>query len=149
MRKKERQEWIRQMIEEHSVETQDELLELLTSKGANVTQATISRDIREMRIVKARDGDGVIRYTIFKQPQISDEKKLQASIRESMDRITQIKFMNVMHTTLGTANVIAALIDELDFLEVEGTMAGTDTIIIISQTEAEAKIIHDKLESYL
>lgn len=139
MKKNNRQALIKQLILQHDIETQDELIELLEDQGVKATQATVSRDIRELSVVKTRAKNGNVKYTIFTQSAVSDEEKLKESVRDSVIKIQQVQFVNVVHTTLGTANVVAAVIDELNYPEIAGTLAGADTIVIFSPDEPSAK----------
>lgn len=142
MKKTNRQALIKQLILQHDIETQDELIELLEDQGVKATQATVSRDIRELSVVKTRAKNGNVKYTIFTQSTVSDEEKLKESIRDSVIKIQQVQFVNVVHTTLGTANVVAAVIDELNYPEIAGTLAGADTIVIFSPDEQAATKIN-------
>lgn len=82
MKKSMRQSRIEQLINQYPIGTQEELMEHLEEVGIQATQATISRDIREMQIVKAQDGHGHLRYTIFKAGNRSEEERLRETINE-------------------------------------------------------------------
>lgn len=88
MKKKQRQALIRQIITEQPIGTQEELLARLHEAGADVTQATISRDIREMKLVKSQNENKIVRYTLFNQPSVSlNEERLRTAIRREVLRI--------------------------------------------------------------
>ena len=140
MKKKQRQALIRQMITEQPIGTQEELLTRLHEAGADVTQATISRDIREMKLVKSQDENKIVRYTLFNQP------SLRTAIRREVLRIQSVQFMVIVLTERNGADVVTNWLDEVAYPEVVGTMAGVDTFIIICRSEEEAQRFAEKLE---
>ncbi len=149
MKKADRQAFIKQLIGEHDIETQDDLIEMLESKGIRATQATISRDIRELSIVKTHGGDGRVKYAIFTPNTATNEEKLREVIQDSVLKITKVQFINIIHTSLGTANVVAAVIDDMGSPEIVGTLAGTDTLVIYSPNELAATVVYDRIQSLI
>ncbi|MDC7952374.1 arginine repressor [Liquorilactobacillus mali] len=149
MKKEVRQAKIEQLITQNEIGTQEELMDVLAQEGIKATQATISRDIREMRIIKEPNGSGRIRYTIFKGNSPSEEEKMYAAISDSVTDVTLVQTMNVVHTLPRTANVLSAVIDDLKKEEVVGTIAGYDTILVISKNKEDAKIMNDLFNKYL
>ncbi|MFW7420783.1 arginine repressor [Vagococcus fluvialis] len=150
MKKENRQDLIKEIISTEKIESQQQLLEELAKHGVEATQATISRDINELRIVKMNDENGNIRYDILPERVVfENDSQLREVLNDSVTQITQVQFMNIVKTLLGTADVVAAEIDELGLSEIVGTLAGTDTIVLISTSEAEAKQINKQLSSYL
>ncbi|GEL66251.1 arginine repressor [Marinilactibacillus psychrotolerans] len=145
MKKSERQMMIKQMVLNEEIGTQDELLNKLKNKGIDATQATISRDIKELNLVKTPSVNGGTKYTIYQNNQLTIEDKLSSTLREVVDNITQVQFMNVVKTIPGNAHVIGALMDDIPFTEVVGTVAGNDTIMIISKNEYEATKMYNYL----
>ncbi|KLI74813.1 MULTISPECIES: arginine repressor [Lacticaseibacillus] len=139
MNKNERQAALARIINQKPIATQEELLAALKAAGIDATQATISRDIREMKIVKAQDATGTLRYTIFRGSAESQLERLGRSIREVGLSITRVQFMNVIKTLPSNGNLLAAIIDDIDFDQVVGTIAGHDTIVVISPDEKQAK----------
>ncbi|WP_127848252.1 arginine repressor [Lacticaseibacillus hulanensis] len=138
MKKAERQEAVAKIIGTKVVQTQEQLLKELQKAGIFATQATVSRDIREMRIVKSKDLSGNSRYTILQQGNISLTERLNSTVREVGVSITRVMFMNVIKTLPSNGNLLAALIDDADFPQVAGTVAGHDTIVVISPDEQGA-----------
>ena len=128
MNKSERQAALARIINQKPIATQEELLAALKADGIDATQATISRDIREMQIVKAQDAKGTLRYTIFRGSEESQLERLGRSIREVGLTITRVQFLNVIKTLPSNGNLLAAIIDDIDFDQVVGTIAGHDTI---------------------
>lgn len=128
--KLERQRIIREVIKDKRVSNQEELSDLLAQRGLCVAQATLSRDIRELRITKIHDGDGY--FYSLPQPGM-----LRSSLRDSSmssDSIDSLEFsgsMAVMKTRPGHAGMIASIIDEGHLSEVMGTLAGDDTVLLV------------------
>ncbi|KRL03176.1 arginine repressor [Liquorilactobacillus capillatus] len=149
MKKEQRQAKIEQLITQNEIATQDELMQALASMGIRATQATISRDIREMRIIKEQDTNGRVHYVVFKGDHQSEEEKLFENIHEMVTDITQVEFINIIHTLPRNANVLTAIIDNLKLKEVAGTMAGYDTILIISKSSEDAKNISALFKKYI
>ncbi|MHC5216537.1 arginine repressor [Enterococcus sp. LJL128] len=150
MKKVDRQRLIRQIITENEVETQEELIERLKAAGVKATQATVSRDVREMSIVKTHDSDGKVKYAIFSQVKTESlESKLKESVKDSVIRIERVQFTVIVSTDMGRADVVTNLLDEVNYSEVAGTVAGVDTIIIITRSEQEAQILVQRLEAMM
>ena len=127
--KLERQRIIREVIKDNRVSNQEELSTLLEQRGLSVAQATLSRDIRELRITKIHDGSG---YS-YSLPQPGMRNSLSESSMSS-DSIDSLEFsgsMAVIKTRPGHAGMIASIIDEGHLPEVMGTLAGDDTILLV------------------
>lgn len=148
MKKADRHRLILSLINEQSIETQDELIQMLSQQGVMATQATISRDIRELGIVKRHDAQGKVRYVQLEE-QRANTLELEEVIAEMVTHIVQVQFMLILHTQLGTANMVAVLIDEAHFAEVAGTIAGTDTVVIILVSEEQATLFKEQLETIM
>ncbi|MBO1300355.1 MULTISPECIES: arginine repressor [Enterococcus] len=147
MKKNQRQSLIRQLITEHAIGTQEELLNHLQMNGVNATQATISRDIRELKLVKVQDENKQIRYALFNQQADSlMEDRLRNAVKREVLRIQPIQFMIVVLTEKDGADVVTNWLDEVNYPEVAATIAGVDTFIIICRTEEEAQSFAEKLE---
>jgi len=146
MNKTERQSALAKIINQKPIATQEELLSELKAAGIDATQATISRDIREMRVVKAQDASGRLRYAIFRADSQSQLERLAASIREVGLGITQVQFLNVIATLPSNGNLLAAMIDDLHFPQVVGTVAGHDTVVVISPDVKAAAWFKDQFD---
>lgn len=142
MKKELRQAKIEQLINQQVISNQEELMQALQNLGIKATQATISRDIREMQIVKQQDSNGDLRYVIFKSNSHSEQDKLYKTINDVVTDVTTVEFMNVIHTTARNANVLAAILDELSLPDVAGTLAGFDTLVIISPSKESAQKLY-------
>lgn len=149
MKKSNRQAIIKRIIQENEIETQDDLIQCLKAEGVQATQATISRDVRELGIVKGHTESGTVKYVLIDQGQNNTRERLQEVIEESVEKVSQVQFMVVIQTYLGAANILAAIIDDLEMPEVAGTLAGANTLSIITHSNEEAKIINDFILTYL
>ncbi|BDR56411.1 arginine repressor [Xylocopilactobacillus apis] len=149
MKKEKRHAIISQIISENSIATQDQLLNILQEQGIKVTQATISRDIRDMHITKSPDFNGKLRFVVYHQDDRNPIQKLLDNAQIVGLSITQVQFINVIKTIKGSGNAFGATIDELKFPEVIGTIAGLDSVIVISKDEADAKKVYDVLSDYI
>ena len=145
--KKSRLEKIKSLITEHDVTTQEELLDLLRRDGYDVTQATVSRDIKELRLIKITDGDGVQKYAAMAAdgatPQFTDIfVKSVISITCAMNDI-------VIKCYTGMANAACAALHSMNYAEVVGTLAGDDTIFVIARNEQAAIALAAKLNKLI
>lgn len=145
--KSSRLEKIKSLIAENDVTTQEELLELLRADGYDVTQATVSRDIKELRLIKITDSNGVQKYATMSDsknsPQFNDIfSKSVISITCAMNDI-------VIKCYTGMANAACAALDSMNFLEVVGSLAGDDTIFVITRSEKAAAALTAKLNKLL
>ncbi len=132
-----RQTKILDLIKNNSIETQSELLELLKAEGFNVTQATVSRDIKEMRLVKVLGDDGRYRYA---SDAITSEEDESHSYLFST-AVTGVEFAHtlvVIKTRSGMAQAVCAALDSTYRIGVIGSIAGDDTIFVAARTDAAA-----------
>ena len=137
-RKQGRQAAIRELVSEHEVGSQEELRQLLVERGVDVTQATLSRDIRDLGLARVSAEAGV-RYVIPGSRGDDEEKPLLASLLPQLfSRIGGVGELIVLHTVRSGAQPIAEAIDQEEFPEVLGTIAGDDTILIVTRS-AEAR----------
>lgn len=146
----ERHAKILDLIAKHPIGTQDELMQRLEGEGIKATQATISRDIRDLKIAKEKDASGMMRYRVFdEKDDTKTAAKLARLIASGVKSVVVVQFMCVVKTEPQTANVIAALIDEQDDDEIVATMAGYDTLILITQDEQRAENVKQKLLAHI
>lgn len=128
--KSDRHAEILKIIENNSIETQDELLGKLKAAGFKATQATISRDIKDLRLVKALGNDGRYRYIAAEPPGTDVRKNLGALLNSSMISMETAQNIVVIKTLGGMANAVCASIDAREYRAIVGTIAGDDTIFI-------------------
>lgn len=126
---------IREMISNHDIETQDDLVELLKNANFNVTQATVSRDIKELHLVKVPMNDGRYKYSLPADQRFNPLQKLKRTLTDSFISIDYADHLIIMKTLPGNANAIGALIDKLDWEDLMGTICGDDTILIICRSK--------------
>lgn len=134
MNKGQRHIKIREIIVNNDIETQDDLVDALKNAGFNITQATISRDIKELHLVKVPLIDGKYKYSLPADQRFNPLQKLKRSLIDAFVSIDSASHLLVMKTLPGNANAIASLIDNLDWPEILGTIAGDDTCLIICKT---------------
>ncbi|WP_456274923.1 transcriptional regulator AhrC/ArgR [Bacillus sp. AK031] len=132
---------IRELISNHDIETQDELVDRLKNANFNVTQATVSRDIKELHLVKVPLMDGRYKYSLPADQRFNPLQKLKRTLTDAFVKIDCAGHMLVMKTLPGNANAIGALIDNLDWEEILGTICGDDTCLIICRTERDTQKI--------
>jgi len=135
---------IREIITNNDIETQDDLVAALKSAGYNVTQATVSRDIKELHLIKVPLTDGRYKYSLPADRRFDPLQKLKRNLIDAFVRIDSASHLLVMKTLPGNAMAIAALIDHLEWDEILGTVSGDDTILIICRTEEDTDIISNR-----
>ncbi len=141
MNKGQRHIKIREIIANHDIETQDDLVDALKKGGVNVTQATVSRDIKELHLVKVPLMDGRYKYSLPADQRFNPLQKLKRSLMDAFIRIDSTSHLLVMKTLPGNAHAIGALIDNLDWDEILGTICGDDTCLIICRTPEDTEKI--------
>lgn len=136
--KNDRRNKILQIIQREPVETQEQLLEHLAKQGVRSTQATISRDIKSLRLVKEPNGDGRYRYAVSRQKtNLSHADRLQAIFRDSVTHMDSAQNLVVLKTMPGLASAACAALDGMEIEELVGTLAGDDTaLLVMRDTEA-------------
>jgi transcriptional regulator of arginine metabolism len=141
----ERQTKILQLINEQVVETQEDLATLLTNQGFEVTQATISRDIRDLKLTKVSLNDGRQKYVVLQSKSANLNEKYIRVLRDGYVGMDRAMNIIVVKTLTGMAMAVAAAIDALDFDDVVGCIAGDDTIFCAVRTEKDTISIMEKL----
>ncbi len=146
--KKNRHAKILELIDKYDISTQEELLEKLLECGVEVTQATVSRDIKELRLVKHPSSNGQYKYSLATS---ADEKymKYYAIFSESVTMTDYAQNICMLKCHPGTAQAACAAIDALGLTEVLGTIAGDDTIFILCRTERAAQNTKREIETLL
>ena len=142
--KSERHELILQLISREVISTQEDLKSALAKEGMNVTQATLSRDIQQLNLVKQRDENGDFRYTL---PAAAAEEK--SLFEEAVLSVDYAMNTIVLKCRAGMAQGTCAAIDSVNHQGVVGTIAGDDTIFILVRTEDEAKKLSKQFRSEL
>ena len=145
MNKGQRHIRIREIITNNVIETQDDLVDHLKNAGYNVTQATVSRDIKEMHLVKVPLQDGRYKYSLPADQRFNPIQKLHRALSDAFVSIDGTSHLLVLKALPGNANAIASLLDHLDWPEILGTISGDDTILIICRSEGEREYVKDRL----
>ncbi|MCD8500428.1 MAG: transcriptional regulator ArgR [Bacillaceae bacterium] len=144
MNKGQRHIKIREIIANNEIETQDDLVDTLKNAGVYVTQATISRDIKELHLVKVPMQDGRYKYSLPADQRFNPLQKLKRALVDSFISIEKANNLIVMKTLPGNANAVGALIDNLDWSEIIGTICGDDTILIITRSTEDAPVVSER-----
>lgn len=146
--KKRRHDKILEIIENNEIETQGELAELLRKSGFTVTQATVSRDIREMGLVKVAVSGTKQKYQAAK-PVNEEQNRFIRVLRDSVQSVDQAQNLLVIRTGSGMAMAAAAALDHLQLPEVVGCIAGDDTIMAAVRTVEETAVLMEKIRHML
>jgi len=141
-----RQTEILEIIAEQDIETQQQLLEALEARGVKSTQATVSRDIKELRLVKEISGEGHYRYAPAGQDEASDaSRRLEQIFREGCLTFDHALHTVVVKTLPGLASAVGSAVDGMDLDNIVGTIAGDDTLLIIMRNAAAAERLSSQL----
>ena len=137
--KSKRQQEILRIIEEQDIETQDQLLSELRRRGMQTTQATISRDIKEMHLVKELSGYGIYRYTVSgHHNSLNFAERLRTIFKEGVTSFDLAQNIVVLKTMPGLASAACAAIDGMEITDLVGSLAGDDTAVLIMRTNEAA-----------
>ena len=145
--KTKRQDEILNLISAGDIETQEELVDALRSQGYKVTQATVSRDIRELRLIKIAAKGGGFKYAKPERHEIAVSERLTRILTDSLVNVDSSGNIIVVKTLSGSANVAAEALDNLGWPEILGTIAGDNTIFIVVRNETDATDISDRIRN--
>ena len=144
--KKDRHTIIAELIENNVISTQEDLLKMLNAAGVNVTQATVSRDIKQMRIVKQAAPNGVYKYCLPKARVNDETAKYMAILAGAVEHTDVAMNTVVVKCHAGTAQAACAALDSMDLPELAGTIAGDDTIFALCYTPEAALTVRKNLD---
>jgi transcriptional regulator of arginine metabolism len=145
--KRERHRLIRRVIADAPIATQHELVRALRGLGCDVTQATVSRDVRELDLRKARDAVGRARYVLPSPDRPHDPERAAAGILAQFVRaLVPAGQMLVLRVEIGTAPTVGRAIDNVNDHRIAGTVAGDDTLLVVCRTTRDAKEVCSYLE---
>ena len=147
--KKNRHEKIIEIVERYDVETQDELIEHLRRTGYDVTQATVSRDIRELKLTKVMSDKGSYRYQLPKSNESLGNFKFNHALAESITSVDCAMHTVVVKTFPGMAQAVAVGIDSLKLPVILGCVAGDDTIVIIARNPEAAADLNGRIKEII
>lgn len=130
---------ILELIKEKDIDTQEELLRFLREDGFDVTQATVSRDIKELRLVKSLSRNGKYRYSTGGEPTNDMSAKFYSLFSDSVISVEAAQNIVVIKTLVGMAQAICAAMDAIYWQGFVGTLAGEDTVFVVCKDEAVAQ----------
>ena len=137
---------ILEIISSNVVDTQEELLVYLKKAGFDVTQATVSRDIKEMMLIKVPDEDGRYKYSFpSENSKILTTERLEDTLRSYTLTISSAENLIVLHTLPGTAQAVAYALDHLSWKELLGTVGGDDTVLLIVDSKDHVETVKRRL----
>jgi transcriptional regulator of arginine metabolism len=140
---------IRDIISNFEIETQDQLVDSLKAAGVEVTQATVSRDIKEMHLIKVPLSDGRYKYSLPPVHKYNTEQKLHRMMTDAFVSIDGAGHFIILKTLPGNAHAIGSLIDHLGWNEILGTICGDDTCLLICREELQTLEVKEKLLAML
>lgn len=148
--KNDRQAKILEIISSQDVETQSQLMEELQKRGIKSTQATLSRDIKQLRLVKEQAPDGTYRYrAVSRIEHFGSEERLRTIFRESVTSFDMAQNIVVIKTLPGLANAAGSAIDSMDISGLVGTLAGDDTLFLAMRDISAAEVFCEEIQSML
>ena len=141
---------IKEIIERQAIETQEELAEALSKEGIDITQATVSRDIKELLLIKVPSGDGRYRYAFPPDQNIMiSQSRMERIFQDSVVSIDYSLNIIVLRTQQGAAPAVAYTIDYVKWPEVIGTVAGEDTILVVVKPQEAVELIMSRFQALL
>jgi len=148
--KNNRQSMILEIISQENIETQEQLLARLQEKGITSTQATISRDIKQMHLIKEPVGQGVYKYAVSNnRTKLNVAEKLRTIFRESITSIDSAQNIVVIKTMPGLASAACSALDNMEISYMVGSLAGDDTAFLLMRDTESATIFCEELKSML
>jgi transcriptional regulator of arginine metabolism len=136
---------IREILNNQEIETQDDLVNALRLAGFQVTQATVSRDIKDMHLIKVPLDSGSYKYSLPTEQRFNPTQRLKRALTDHFTSIDYAENLVVLKCMPGTANAIGMLMDNLEWNEVMGTICGDDTILIICRTKEHSHIVVNQI----
>lgn len=140
---------ILEIIESKDIETQEELAEELKRRNIKVTQATVSRDIKELRLVKALADGGKYKYATVERAEKGMSDRLIRILSESIMSIESASNLMVIKTLSASASVAGEAIDSMKWPEVLGTISGDNTILVIARSEAAVESLRQRFDALI
>ncbi len=147
--KKNRLDKIIDIITTCEVETQDDLIAHLSEAGYAVTQATVSRDIRELGLSKVMTGRGSYRYVLPREDKTTRSLHISHALSETITRVEVAQNIIVLHTYAGMAQAVALEVDRLSHPSLLGCVAGDDTILIVARDNQSALALGDQMQELI
>ena len=136
---------IRDRINKHRIETQEELAEYLNKEGFKVTQATVSRDIRDLKLTKVPTDDGKQRYAVHQKDESEMSEKYIRVLKDGFVSMDMAQNILVIKTVSGMASAVCAALDAMRWNEIVGSIAGDDTIMCAIRSVEDTVSVMDKI----
>ncbi len=149
MRRNARQAAILEIIAQQEVETQEDLCKELIKRNFNVTQATVSRDIKDLKLYKVAGTSAKYRYAVIEGESDAVNNKMRNLFRECVQTINCANNIIVIKTMRGNGSTAGAFIDMLQYREIIGTVAGDDTVLIVVESNETTPVIVGRLKDYI
>jgi transcriptional regulator of arginine metabolism len=140
---------ILELIGKYSIDTQEELLRRLREEGFEVTQATVSRDIKELRLIKSLSADGKYKYSTSQENSKDFSSKFYSLFSDSAVAVDFARNTIVIKCLTGMANAVCASMDLIEWEDIVGTLAGDDTIFVLMREDASAERLAGELKKIL
>ena len=147
--KKGRQEKIIELIEKNEIETQEELADYLKEEGYQVTQATVSRDIRELKLSKISGMDGRQKYVVYENNDTHLGDKYIRVLKDGYVSMNTAQSLLVVKTVSGMAMAVAAAVDAMRLPQIVGCIAGDDTIMVAVRTAEDAQDVMEQIRKII
>ena len=144
-----RQAEIIRLIGKYHIETQEELADRLNKEGYQVTQATVSRDIRELHLIKVADGPGKSRYSVIQNDVMPLNKKYSRVLKDAFVSMDSAGNILVLKVVPGMAMAVGAALDAVNHEEVIGTIAGDDTLMCVVKNAENCQSVKEYLENLI
>ena len=139
--KNERHEKILELIRENDIGTQEDLASMLQAAGFPVTQATISRDIRALHLLKSPAGNGGYKYVMPKSPVGNHSVRIGHAVADSIVKVDFAGNLVVLKTYPGMAQSVGAIVDSMNSHDIVGSVAGDDTVLVVVRSDERAEIV--------
>ena len=149
MHRNARQAAILEIIAEKDIETQEELCEELLKKNFNVTQATISRDIKDLKLYKVTGTTKKYKYAFIESEGDAISTKMRNLFRECVQGVNSANNLIIIKTMRGNGSTAGTFIDSLQLKEIVGTIAGDDTLLVVTDTNESAATLVNKFKDYI
>lgn len=140
---------ILELINSRDIETQEELAEELRNSGMNVTQATVSRDIKELKLIKVLSDSGKYKYATITHTENFLSNKLVNIFSQTVIAVENVDKFVILKTISGSASAAAEAIDSLNFEGIAGTIAGDNTIFVLARDVEKAQAISQKMKKMI
>lgn len=149
MKKKERHHLLRQLVQQETIQKQEDFVEILLNRGIDITQATISRDIKEMQLIKVPSQSGGYHYSLPPEMNFNISKKISRLMKDAFVSIDTQKEFVIIKTLPGNAFALGTLIETANYEEMFGCISGDNSVLIICRSEDQAEIFQKRMISFV